>query len=225
MILWWSLAGSILSHPYYVLQRERAQVECIDLFGADEDVDEYNKIVGGAIPNFIKKRGETTQTAQLVDGALVTALQQKLVEEAFEALDAKSGPDLISELADVQEVLRALCRELSGASPSDIEAQKAKRKRDVAVVSEKGLMLIKTASPHSIHKQPPTREILLLLEITQESSELVISDASSLPARPIYRRSDLRQVNQQLRKLFQVWNGIKQEQRECPKSGILDAIG
>jgi len=193
------LAGSILSHPYYVLQREGAHVECIDLFGADEDIGEYNKIVRDGIPNFIERRGERTQIAQLVGSALVAALQQKLVEEAFEALDAKTGPDLISELADVQEVLRALCQAL-GESTANIEAEREKKERRRGGF-EKGLMLIKTATPHSIQKQPlapnpPT------LGLTPQSSDLVISDASKLPARPVYRRSDFRLVNQQLEKLF-----------------------
>ncbi|MFZ5452448.1 MAG: hypothetical protein ACOZF2_11360 [Thermodesulfobacteriota bacterium] len=193
------LAGSILSHPYYVLKREGAQVECIDLFGVDEDIDDYNKIVRDEIPYFIEKRGERTQTVQLIDGALVAALQQKLVEEAFEALDAKSGPDLNSELADVQEVVRALCREL-GQSIADIEAEREKKAKRRGGF-EKGLMLIKTATPHSIQKKSIGPQIPTL-GLTQQSSELVISDASKLPTKPLYRRSDLRQINQQLEKLF-----------------------
>ena len=36
----------------------------------------------------------------------------------------------------------------------------------------------------------------------QHSSEPVISDVADLPAKPLYRRPDLRQVNQQLEKMF-----------------------
>jgi len=193
------LAGGILSHPYYVLQRDGAQVECIDLFGVDEDVDEYNKIVRDDIPTIIERRGERAQTVRIVGDALVAALQQKLVEEAFEALDAKSGPDLISELADVLEVVRALCRAL-GESTTDIEAEREKKEKRRGGF-EKGLMLMKTTTPHSIQKQstPPG---LPTLGLVQQPSEPVISDVADLPAKHLYRRPDLRQVDQQLEKLF-----------------------
>ncbi len=36
------LAGGILSHAYYMLQRHGAKVECVDLFGADDEIVEYN---------------------------------------------------------------------------------------------------------------------------------------------------------------------------------------
>jgi len=194
------LSGGILSHVYYVLQRGGVQVECIDLFGADEDIDAYYKIVRDKIPALIEARGERTKTLHLVGDALVDALRQKLVEEAFEALDAKSGPDLIGELADLQEVVRALCREL-GVSTSDIEAEREKKEKRRGGF-EKGLMLIETATPHSIHSQPPTPDHPALELISRHYSQLVISDLAELPAKPLYRRPDLRRVDEQIEKLF-----------------------
>jgi predicted house-cleaning noncanonical NTP pyrophosphatase (MazG superfamily) len=61
----------------------------------------------------------------LKGSALETALRQKLVEEAFEVLDAKSE-DLIGELADVQEVMKALGRAL-GVSATDIELEREEK--------------------------------------------------------------------------------------------------
>jgi predicted house-cleaning noncanonical NTP pyrophosphatase (MazG superfamily) len=194
------LFGGILSHVYYILQSSGAQVECIDLFGAEEDVVEYNKIVRDKIPTLIEGRGERVETVQLGGNALRTALQQKLVEEAFEALDAKSGEELVGELADVQEVIKALCRTL-GMNTTDIEAErKEKEKRRGGF--ETGLMLTKTTTPHSIQKQPTIAEPPSLGLKMQHSSEPVISDVADLPAKPLYRRPDLRQVNQQLEKMF-----------------------
>lgn len=194
------LAGGILSHPYYVLQRDGAQVECIDLFGADEDVDEYNKIVRDKVPALIERRGERVETVKLVGDALVAALRQKLLEEAFEALDAKSGEDLLGELADLQEVVKALYQAL-GVGTIDIEAEREdKEKRRGGF--EKGLMLIKTATPHSIQKQSTAPDRPTLGLKTQQFSEPVISDVTDLPTKPLYRRPDLRQANQQLEKLF-----------------------
>jgi predicted house-cleaning noncanonical NTP pyrophosphatase (MazG superfamily) len=142
------LSGGILSHAYYILQSHGAQVECLDLFGTDEDIVEYNKLVRDKIPEVIGGHGERAETAQLKGDALVLALRQKLVEEAYEVLDAKSGTDLIGELADIQEVVRALGRAL-GVSTTEIEAErKEKEKRRGGF--EKGFMLTKTATPRSI---------------------------------------------------------------------------
>lgn len=194
------LFGGILSHVYYILQSRGAQVECIDLFGAEEDVVEYDKIVRDKIPTLIEGRGERVETVQLGGNALRTALQQKLVEEAFEALDAKSGEELVGELANVQEVIKALCRTLE-VNTTDIESErKEKEKRRGGF--EKGLMLTKTTTPHSIQKQPAIPEPPTLGLKMQPSSELVISDVADLPAKPLYRRPDLRQVNQQIEKMF-----------------------
>ncbi len=193
------LSGGILSHVYYTLQRRGANVECVDLFGADEDVIEYDKVVRDKVPKFIEERGERVTTVKLKSDALVTALQQKLVEESFEALDATSGHDLIGELADIIEVVRGLCIALN-VDVVDVEAEREKKEENKGGF-EKGIMLIKTVTPHSIQKQQvapnhPT------LELKQQFSEPIISDASNLPAKPMYRRPDLRKVGQESEKLF-----------------------
>ena len=194
------LSGGILLHAYYILQRHGAQVECIDLFGANEDVVEYNKVVRDKVPALIEGRGERVETLKLEGDALIVALRQKLVEEAFEALDVKSGEELIGELADVQEVIKALCRALE-VNTTDIEAErKDKEKRRGGF--ENGLMLMKTVTPHSIQKQSTTPNSPTLGLRMQQSSEPVISDVADLPAKPLYRRPDLRQVNQEVEKLF-----------------------
>lgn len=194
------LSGGILSHAYYILQCRGAQVECADLFGADEEVVEYNKVVRDKVPVLIEKRGERVETVRLAGDALVTALRQKLVEETFEALDAKSGEELIGELADVEEVVRALCGALH-LTPDQVESERQEKlQRRGGFVA--GLMLTRTATPHSVQKQstapdPPSLELKV-----QQPPEPVISDETDLPARPLYRRPDLRQVEQQLEKLF-----------------------
>lgn len=193
------LSGGILSHVYYILQRHGAQVECIDLFGANEDVVEYNKVVRDKVPSLIKRRGEHVEIKQLKGDALVAALRKKLVEEAFEALDSKSGAELISELADVEEVICGLCRAL-GVSVNDIEAERHEKEKNRGGF-EKGLMLIKTSTPHSIH-QSTIHEASELDLKAQQSSEPIISQVLDLPAKSLYRRPDLRQVNQLIEKLF-----------------------
>jgi predicted house-cleaning noncanonical NTP pyrophosphatase (MazG superfamily) len=194
------LSGGILSHSYYMLQRHGARVECADLFGADEDVIEYNKIVRDKIPSLIEARGEHVETVRLVDDALVAALRQKLIEEAFEALDAKSGEELVGELVDVEEVIRRLCRALK-VTAEQLESERID-KQERRGGFDSGLMLTKIATPHSIQKQSNVFETPFLELKAQQASEPVISDETELPAKPLYRRSDLRQVERQLEKLF-----------------------
>ncbi len=114
-------------------------------------------------------------------------------------LDVKSGGELIGELADLQEVVRALCRILN-VSAADIEVEREEKEKRRGGF-EKGLMLIKTTTPHSIQKHS-TPDLPTLDLKTQQYSEAVISDVEGLPAKSLYRRPDLRQVNQQLEKLF-----------------------
>jgi len=192
------LAGGVLSHAYYVLQRQGAQVECTDLFGTDEDVVEYNKLVRDKIPRTIEARGERVELVRLRGDALTSELRQKLVEEALEALDVKSGDDLVGELADVEEVIAGL-RTALRLSKEQIETERLeKRKRRGAF--RRGYMLTKTSTPHSLEKEVTTEP---MLDLTPNKSKgRVISNPADIPSTPIYRRPDLRQLEQELEKLF-----------------------
>jgi predicted house-cleaning noncanonical NTP pyrophosphatase (MazG superfamily) len=191
------LAGGILSHAYYVLRREGAQVECVDLVGLDEDVVEYNKIVRDRIPEIIERRGERAETIQLRDEALRTALRRKLVEEAFEALDAKSDEDLVSELADIKEVVAALRRAL-GVTNVQLESERKEKKRRRGGFA-KGLMLTTTAVPHFAPQ--PGAEIGSL-GLDSQPVDPIIFDSANLPVGRLNRRPDLRHIGRQLEKLF-----------------------
>jgi len=127
-------------------------------------------------------------------------LRQKLVEETFEALDAKSGEELIDELADVQEVVKALCGALHVTSDQVESEREEKRQRRGGF--DGGLMLTRTATQHSVQKEPTVPEPPSLELKVEEAPEHFISDETELPAKPFYRRPDLRQVEQQLEKLF-----------------------
>jgi predicted house-cleaning noncanonical NTP pyrophosphatase (MazG superfamily) len=192
------LSGGLLSHIYHVLHSEGAQVECVDLFGAEEDIIEYSKVVRDKVPSIIERRGERVEKVRLTGEAFVTALQRKLVEEALEARDARSGHELIGELADIEEVIRALSKVVK-FDLNDVEVErKSKRKKRGGF--DRGLMLTKTTTPHSIQK--PEESDIPTLNLRAERSELVISRVLKLPAKPSYRRPDLRQVDEQLEKLF-----------------------
>lgn len=199
------LAGGVLSHAYYILHRQGAQVECTDLFGAEEEVVEYNKLVRDRIPAIIEARGERVEVVRLSGDALTSALRHKLVEEAFEALDAKSGDDLVGELADVEEIISGLRRALK-LSKTQIEAERLdKQKRRGGF--QRGYMLTKTSTPHSLQKPP----LKATLDLQPKASEnVVISRSVDIPSTPTYRRPDLRQVQQELEKSFVFETDIKE---------------
>ncbi len=195
------LSGGLLAHVYYVLQRNGARVECSDLFGADVEEAEYNKIVRDKIPTIIARRGEHVKTVKLVGDALISALRQKLVEEAFEALDANSKEELLGEIADVQEVIRSLCNALD-VSLADVENEREEKEKRRGGF-DKGLMLLKTTSPHSLQKhQPLTPDPPSLGLNIHQPPERTISFERDIPSKRLYRRPDLRQNDQQIEKLF-----------------------
>lgn len=198
------LSGSILAHVYYVLTCGSARVECIDLFGTKEDVVEYNKIIRDKIPDQIAERGERAETIQLQGDAMVAALRQKLVEEAFEALDAEQGQDLVGELADIGEVVNGLCTALN-VSLERLQLEISDKRRRKGGF-EKGLMLRRTASPHSIRRDTPISERI----DPDLVAETLISDAARLPRSPFYRRPDLRLVDLQPEKLLSFATQVNQ---------------
>ena len=67
------------------------------------------KLVRDKIAEFVfKERGEVLITRKASDEEILELLKHKLVEEANEVLNATSHENLIEELADVLEVLKAL---------------------------------------------------------------------------------------------------------------------
>lgn len=185
------LAGGVLSHAYYMLQRHGAQVECIDLFGAGEEVVEYNKLVRDKIPSAIKRKGESVEVVRLKGDALLSALRQKLVEEAFEALDAKSFDELIGELADVQEVIDGICEALP-ASKEQVNAEQAD-KHERRGGFKRGFMLEKTATPHTLSAKSVDRPPNAL--VSQDDIERVIDSPKHLPEARMWSRPDARTLD------------------------------
>ena len=76
----------------------------------------YNKLVRDKIPEIIKSNGGKPNTRILNDAEYLAELETKLQEEVKEYLE--SGE--IEELADIEEVLRALVA-AKGASPETFE--------------------------------------------------------------------------------------------------------
>ncbi|MCI0624738.1 MAG: nucleoside triphosphate pyrophosphohydrolase [Acidobacteria bacterium] len=192
------LAGGVLTHAFYILQRQGAHVEFTDLIGTEEEIAEYNKLVRDKIPKIIRSRGERGEVVRLRGDALLAALRHKLVEEAFEALDARLGHDLVRELADIEEVVAGLRKALQVSTVQVRAERQQKRKRRGGF--ECGYMLLKTATPHSLQKHSaknPTLEIP-----SDDNSGVIIIDPTRIPTSPVYRRPDLRRLEPELEKLF-----------------------
>jgi len=139
------LEGSTLSHAYYQLVQTKAVVEVLHPFDAPEEKREFNKLVRDDIPAHISKGGESVRVAKLSGELLLRALREKLVEEAFEALDATSQDSIIEELADVQEVISAVVKQLGVARPDVARRQKTKRSKSGGF--EEGYILVDTNNP------------------------------------------------------------------------------
>lgn len=196
------MSGGILSHAYYMLQKAGATVECIDLFGTEEDILEFNKIVRDKIPEIIISRGERAETIRLEGDALIKSLQRKLVEEALEVLDAKSGPDIISEIADVEEVIRGICKSLN-IEKKEVEEERDKKEKKRGGFNE-GLMLIKTSAPHSIVNEQVVSDFPLFANDSATLVEKVITEITDLPQKDVYRQTDERKVEEKPEKIFRL---------------------
>ena len=86
----------------------------------------YDKLVRDNIPEIIRNKGGDPITHAADEGEYWVKLQQKLLEEVSEFMDGAS----MEELADILEVIRAIC-EYKKYDLKDVEtvrAQKAKER-------------------------------------------------------------------------------------------------
>jgi len=137
--------GGILSHAYYQLKNTGAAIEVSDTFDNTVLDIEYDKLVRDKIPEKIKNGGELVTTKKLSSDELFEQLRIKLVEEAFEVLEAENDNDLIQELADVLEVIESIIRKKKIQKNSVTIAKT--RKREKIGGFDNGILLRKTALP------------------------------------------------------------------------------
>lgn len=67
----------------------------------------YNKLIRDRIPHIIQNNDKQCEIKEMSNEEFCTALREKLLEEAKEAFEAESD-DLVTELADLYEVIDAL---------------------------------------------------------------------------------------------------------------------
>lgn len=145
------LEGGILSHAYYQLVETNAIVEVMYPFTDFDYRQEFNKLVRDKVPSNIERGGEIVSKARLAGEALLRALREKLTEEAFEVLDAFSQDSIVSELADVIEVVDAILKLLK--IDRDELFRRQKEKKEKAGGFDDGIVLLKTFNPLPSNKK------------------------------------------------------------------------
>lgn len=150
------LEGGVLSHAYYQLMETGAVVEVLHPFAELEDKREFNKLVRDKIPSNILESGEIVSETYLTGEFLLRALREKLVEEAFEVLDANDQESIVAELADLNEVIDGVLNHI-GVSRKELH-QKQAQKRAKAGGFETGVVLLETRNPLPTSK--PEGEVL-----------------------------------------------------------------
>jgi len=186
------LSGGLLSHAFYMLNRAGCNVECVDLFGVQEEQLEFNKLVRDLIPKGIVERGEQVEIVKLAGDALIEALKRKIVEEVYEVADARGVNAIVEEISDVEETIDALLSALGIRRAEVHEIQKKKRERRGGFAD--GTMLLRTslAAPLSETNidagSQPTRVIVKADELPPWEQDFHVDhrrDVSGLPERQL----------------------------------------
>lgn len=151
------LEGGTLSHAYYQLIQSQAVVEVVDPFDASEEKREFNKLVRDNIPGKIQQGGESVHVTRLVGDQLLRVLREKLVEEAYEALGATDHEAIIEELADVEEVIDGILKQLRVKRNQLRDRQKSKSNK--AGGFEKGYVLLATNNPSPTRTADPSNSL------------------------------------------------------------------
>jgi len=136
------LEGGILSHAYYLLKNTGAIIEVVHPFSGFQENHEFNKLVRDNIPGQIREQGENVSLVELRDEDLLVALREKLIEESLEVFEALDADSIMSELADVLEVVGHIAKAVDIPIAKIQRVQDKKRKEKGGF--SKGLMLLKT---------------------------------------------------------------------------------
>lgn len=176
------LEGAVLSHAYYQLLETGAVVEIVHPFIGFDERHEFNKLVRDKIPEIIRQRGENVTTAKLESEALIKALREKLIEEAFELLDAKDMGSIVAELADIKEVIDALIKHLRVEGDAVRNVQRQKRADRGGF--EDGIILVET------EKIPPTSRSIVESQPVFEDLFSVTDGARMVDESEVRRRAE-----------------------------------
>ena len=86
------------------------------------------KLIRDNLPNLMREKGIVVDERYMEDAECILRLKEKLIEEAREAAESSCEQELVEELADILEVIKALAY-IRGIDIEQIEAKRvAKRK-------------------------------------------------------------------------------------------------
>lgn len=168
------LGGGLLSHAFYMLSGEGCSVECVDLFGVQEENIEFNKLVRDLIPEGIRERGEQVEIVRATGDALIESLKRKVVEEVYEVVDAKSAGSIIEEIADVEEVIDGLLKALGVDRRELADVQSRKRRRRGGF--DQGIMLVRTSLATPVADIPQLENTSPRLRSISRPEELPVTE-------------------------------------------------
>ncbi len=87
----------------------------------------FNKLIRSKLPARMIEEGVVVNTQKLEVQEYIIQLKQKIIEEAKEVSEAESREELITELADVLEVIYALA-EATAISEAEIEQARIEKR-------------------------------------------------------------------------------------------------
>ncbi len=88
----------------------------------------YNKLIRDRIPEIIASSNRLFEVATMTPTEFEAALREKLIEEAVEVKEADAA-HLLTELADVQEIVQTLIR-LHGLTFEALQQEQEKRRQE-----------------------------------------------------------------------------------------------
>lgn len=99
----------------------------------------YNKLVRDKIPEIIKNKGDFPKISLLSKIEYSQALKQKMAEEAKELIKARSREDVLNELSDVQEIIKAIAKN-HGITAEELEKSRKKKLKEKGGFGERYLL-------------------------------------------------------------------------------------
>jgi len=148
------LEGSMLAHAYYLIRNLDIKVICPNVLSPAYPDISFNKLVRDEIPTHILEKGEHVTIDKFTAIELITELKAKVVEEALELYWSDNDDNAMEEIADINEVLSAICNEMNFKT-SQIDSI-ANDKREKRGGFNKGYILKNTKELPviAIHKKP-----------------------------------------------------------------------
>jgi len=89
----------------------------------------YNKLIRDRIPEIIMGEGGVPEVSKLSDADYQNALKVKMSEEAKELLDAQTKVEVLNELVDIHELIRAIAANY-GLSMAELEKKLQEKKQE-----------------------------------------------------------------------------------------------